>query len=286
MLGVEGSGFVFERGTKRVTAGSDAAGSPPLYFPIATPGGEMGIPIADPLRGFSGTVGLITTLQLWGADANGILTVVRNPVLEWTVLGGFRYADLRERLQIYNTTTDLIFDNVISLDDSFRTRNQFYGGQIGSRFAFERNQFSLDLTGKLALGATHQVVDIRGFITQTGPNPLVPPGLGTFPGGLFAQTSNTGRRALDQFAVLPSLELKVGYAISQRARVLVGYDIMYWSRVVRPGDQIDHNVNLSQNAVLDPNGVGKLVGLALPAPLFNRSDFWAQGINVGLEVRF
>src|SRR5437773_2377187 len=58
LLGVEGSGFVFERGTKRVTAGSDAAGNPPLYFPVATPGGEMGIPIADPLRGFSGTVGL------------------------------------------------------------------------------------------------------------------------------------------------------------------------------------------------------------------------------------
>jgi hypothetical protein len=68
--------------------------------------------------------------------------------------------------------------------------------------------------------------------------------------------------------------------------VFAGYEILYWNRVVRPGDQIDHNVNLSQNAVLDPKGVGTLVGPAQPAPLFNRSDFWAQGINLGLEYRY
>jgi len=32
--------------------------------------------------------------------------------------------------------------------------------------------------------------------------------------------------------------------------------------------------------------VAKLVGPAQPAPLFVRSDFWAQGINVGLEFRY
>jgi hypothetical protein len=68
--------------------------------------------------------------------------------------------------------------------------------------------------------------------------------------------------------------------------VFAGYDLVYWSQVVRPGNQINHNVNLTQNAVLDPNGLGRLVGPAQPAPLFNRSDFWAQGINLGLEVRY
>src|SRR5207249_1470610 len=129
-------------------------------------------------------------LQLWGAEANGIFTMIRSPGLEWTVLGGFRYADLKEWLQIYKTTTDLIFDNVMTLNDSFRTRNQFYGGQVGSRLALQCHQASLEITGKIALGSTHEVVDIQGEITQAGPYPLVPPGLGTFPGGLFAQSSN------------------------------------------------------------------------------------------------
>jgi hypothetical protein len=217
---------------------------------------------------------------------NGTGTLVRNPWLEFSLLAGFRYADLRENLLLYNATTDLIFGNVTDLADAFATRNQFYGGQIGSRLTVWRDAFSLDMTGKIALGSTHQVVDIRGDITQAGPNPLIPPGLGIFPGGLFAQSTNIGRHKADRFAVLPSLELRLGYDISERARAFVGYDLMYWTDVVRPGNQINHNVNLSQNAVLDPNGVGKLVGPAQPAPLFKRSNFWAQGIDLGLEFRF
>jgi hypothetical protein len=287
-FGVDGSGFVLERRTKRFAAASDKAGNPPLYFPISTgsAGAERGIPIADPLRSFSGNVGVNSNLQLWGAEVNGILTLLRNSGLEFTLLAGFRYADLRERLQIYNTTTDLIFGNVTNLNDSFKTTNQLYGGQIGSRLAVQRDRLSLDITGKVALGSTHQVVEIQGDITQAGPNALVPPGLGTFPGGLFAQSTNIGKRNADQFAVLPSLELKLGYEINPRTRVFAGYDLMYWSQVVRPGNQLNHNVNLSQNAVLDPNGLGKLVGPAQPAPLFNRSDFWAQGLNFGLEFRY
>ena len=287
-FGVEGSGFVLERRTERFVLASDMAGNPPLYFPIFSPvaGAERGIPIADPLRGFSGDVVVDSTLQLWGAEINGLFTLVRRPYLEFTLLAGFRYADLREHLQIYNTTTDLVFGNVTNLSDLFDTVNQFYGAQIGSRLAFQRHGWSLDITGKVALGATYQVVDIQGVITQLGPNPLVPPGLGTFPGGLFTQPSNIGHRSTTQFAVLPSLELKLGYDINPRTRVFVGYDLMYWDQVVRPGNQIDHSVNLTQNAVLGPNGSGRLVGPAQPAPLFNRSDFWAQGLNVGLEVHY
>src|SRR5262249_25059503 len=147
-----------------------------------------------------------STLRLWGAEVNGIVPLLRNFDLECTLLAGFRYADLRETLQIYNRTTDLTFGNVTRLNDSFDTRNQFYGGQIGSRLAVQRYRCALDITGKVALGSTHQVVDVQGAITQAGPNPLVPPGLGTFPGGLFAQSSNIGRRDANQFTVLPSLE--------------------------------------------------------------------------------
>jgi hypothetical protein len=31
---------------------------------------------------------------------------------------------------------------------------------------------------------------------------------------------------------------------------------------------------------------GALVGVARPAPRFNLSDFWAQGVNFGLELRY
>jgi Putative beta barrel porin-7 (BBP7) len=288
VLGIEGEGFILERSTRSFAAASDAGGNAPLYFPIFSEiaGAERAIPIADPLRQFSGSVVVNSTLQLWGAEVNGIVSVCRYIDWEFTLLAGLRYADLRENLQIHNTTTDLIFGNVTSLSDFFNTTNQFYGGQLGGRLAMQHGCFSLDVTSKVALGSTHEVVDIQGAITQAGPNPLVPPGLGTFPGGLFSQTSNIGFRSADQFAVLGSLQVNLGYEINRRARLFAGYDIMYWNQVVRPGNQVNHNVNLSQNAVLDPNGVGMLVGPAQPAPLFNRSDFWAQGINLGVEFRF
>jgi len=52
--------------------------------------------------------------------------------------------------------------------------------------------------------------------------------------------------------------------------------------VVRPGDQIDRNVNPSQIA----GGGSTLVGLPYPVQLFRRSDFYAQGLSVGLEFRY
>ena len=150
--------------------------------------------------------------------------------------------------------------------------------------------FSLDVVGKLALGTARQVVTIRGDITQVGPNPLVPPGLGTVPGGLYAQPTNigefNGNPVSVPFVIMPSLEVKLGYQVTEYLRLFAGYDYLYWSRVFRPGNLIDHAVNLSQNAVLDPSGVGTLVGPAVPAPQFNRSAFWAQGLSLGLDFRF
>jgi hypothetical protein len=288
VLGVEGSAFALESQTNRFTAASDQTGSPPLYFPIFSPlaGAERAVPIADPLRQFSGTVGADATLHLWGVESHGIISVLHTPNVQLTLLAGFRYASLTEGLRVDNTTTDLIFGTVTSLRDSFDTTNQFYGGQLGSRLILWRDLCSLEVTSKVALGSTYQVVDVFGVISQSGPRVPVPPGPGPFPGGLFAQPSNIGLHSANRFSVLPSLDVTVGYDITPRARVFAGYDILYWTGVVRPGNQIDHAVNLSQNAVLDPNGVGKLVGPARPAPLSDRSDFWAQGLHAGVEIRF
>jgi hypothetical protein len=288
LYGIEGSGFALSRGQTRFALASDTAGNPPLYFPIFSEiaGAERAVPIADPLRGFAGNVAVTSSLRLWGAEYNGLLALIRYPNWELTLFSGGRYAELKERLLIQNTTTDLIFNNTEILNDSFVTRNQFYGGQIGTRLFATYDHFTLDVITKIALGSTHEVIDIAGDISQIGPNPLVPPGLGTFPGGVFTQQTNIGHRTSNRFSILPSLELKLGYAFNPRTRVIVGYDLWGWDQVVRPGDQINRNVNLTQNAILDPNGVGQLVGAAQPAPLFKRSDLLVQGLSVGVEVRY
>jgi hypothetical protein len=79
---------------------------------------------------------------------------------------------------------------------------------------------------------------------------------------------------------MPELGIAVGYDITCRLRVTCGYTILYWSKVVRPGDQIDTQVNPSQ---FPP---GTLTGAPYPQFTPRTTDFWAQGLNVGLELRF
>jgi hypothetical protein len=291
-FGVEGSAFWLQQLSNTFSAASNSAGNPPLYFPIfsAIAGAERAIPIADPLRQFSGGVSVTSSAQLWGAELNFMYAVYRADGMQWILLAGGRYADLREDLRINNTTQDLLFGNIATLNDSFATRNNFYGGQIGSRFVMQIDRFFLDVTGKVALGETRQQVAIAGDIAQPGPNALTPPGAGVFPGGLFAQSTNIGQHKTSPltvpFSTLASVELRIGYAITTWLRAFAGYDVLIWTNVVRPGEQINHTVNLTQNAVLDPNGLGRLVGPAQPAPLSNRSDFWAQGVSFGIECRY
>jgi hypothetical protein len=60
----------------------------------------------------------------------------------------------------------------------------------------------------------------------------------------------------------------------------VGYSLVYWSKVIRAGEQIDLNVNPSQ---FPP---GDLVGAPQPQFRAVTTDFWAQGLNFGLDFRF
>src|SRR5262249_29826934 len=147
----------------------------------------------------------------------------------------------------------LFFLNSQTANDQFGTRNQFYGGQVGGRLSWQSDRFSIDAAGKIALGATHQVVNIQGGSSQFALPGGFAPTPGVFLGGIYAQPTNIGRRTVNDFTVLPSLELKLGYQITQGIRAFIGYDFLYWNQVVRPGNQIDRNLNPTQS-VLFGNG--------------------------------
>ena len=68
----------------------------------------------------------------------------------------------------------------------------------------------------------------------------------------------------------------------------VSYDVLYIGQVVRPGNQIDPYVNTNlvpsfAGGVLQPAGAATP---ARPASPMNRTDFWAQGINAGVELHW
>jgi hypothetical protein len=132
----------------------------------------------------------------------------------------------------------------------------------------------------VALGSTDQVVDVAGSTV------IAPPGqVATVAnGGLLAQPTNSGHFTRDQFAVVPEVGVNVGYQATAHLRAFVGYTFLYWSNVVRPGDQIDRAVNPTQLPV--STAAPQLAGPARPAPVLRDTAFWAQGSSFGVEFRY
>jgi hypothetical protein len=278
--GIEVSGFYLEQKSVGFAAGADASGNPPLYVPAFRPdlGREGAFTIADPLLGVTGSLAIEAKSQLWGYEANGLRSLVRSNGFQVNALFGFRYLDLHESITLNAPNLFDFVNNITSSEaDRFDTRNQFYGAQIGAYFAYRAGILSAELKTKLALGPSYQTINVQGVSIVGGPGAANP---GTFLGGILTQPTNISRRSKEQFVVVPEINVLVGVNVLENLRLFVGYDFLYWNQVVRPGAQIDRNVNPTQAFG------GMLVGPPAPLPQYNRTDFWAQGITFGAELRF
>ena len=247
----------------------------------------------------SGTVSVNSSSGLQGAQVNLLCNLCCScynpcdccqPARGYRVdlISGMNYLNLKEQLritensQVFPGATGTALDGAnISAFDQFGTRNQFYGPQIGARAQVWRNHLFANVTGLVALGVTQQTVNINGATTITPPGGPVQ----VLPGDLLTQSSNIGNYSRNQFSVVPQLGANVGYQVTNNLRFFVGYTFLFWSGVERPGDAIDLRVN-STSAPTAP--FFQTVPSGPPAPLFgfHNSDFWAQGINIGVQLRF
>jgi hypothetical protein len=294
-LGVEASIFALEHRAVTYQAGSD--GLPALFRPFfsfsptsAQPFiGESVELVAYP-NALAGTVVASLDTRLWGAEANlrkslCYGTTARCSNFTVDLLGGFRYLSLDETLQIdeYLAVTNQPnggppIGTRFVLHDEFRTDNRFYGGQIGAQGELRRGNVFLEVKAKLALGVTHQEVSIDGATVVTPPTGPI----AVRQGGLLTQPTNIGERDRNVFSIVPEIGVNLGYQVSQNARVFGGYSLLYWTNVVRPGDEVDRVVNVTQL----PSSPVPFSGPARPAFSWNDTNFWAQGFNLGVEMRY
>ena len=231
----------------------------------------------------AGRISVDSSSRLQGYEANFLCNLCSSCNWRVTALAGFRYLDLDEGLSITENpavlpSVPLLGGSQFVLHDSFGTQNQFYGGQVGLRGEMCLGRFFAVASAKVALGDCQQSVDIGGFTQFTTPAGAV----NTQPGGLLALPSNSGHFFADRFAVVPEGTLTVGYQVTEHLCVTFGYTFLYWSNVARPGDQIDRNIN---PAALPTSGTA---GMQSNHPAFSLQDtnFWAQGLTFGLELRF
>ncbi len=309
IYGLEGDFWTLGEENTGFRATSNAAGSPALFRPFNNvnprlDNGEFDPParadaeiVSEPDL-LAGSVQVDAYSELMGAGIRfrrrmccdtGCITcrdpygcpvgVPRTTRLDFLV--GYRYLRLREGLSVREDLTSLLSvpeEGNFDIVDSFDTTNTFNGVDLGVLWERSWGPWSLELLGKLALGNMEQIVKVRGQTRIS--NALT--GNGQYVGGLLAQRTNIGEYQRDVLAVAPELGITVGRQLTRHWRVTCGYTFLYLSRVARPGEQVDLDVNPD----LLPPEFSPYAGLERPEFAFRDTDFWAQGLNLGLECRF
>jgi hypothetical protein len=283
-FGLESTTFFL--GERSIVFRADSPGAPILarpFFNVLT-GLEASELVAFP-GVLAGNVTVSSASQLWGTELNLRTNICRG--CQWNLdwLLGVRFLGLEDNLNISEglmvpAGAGALAGSTVLVQDRFGTHNLFVGGQTGLDIGFHWGRWSLDLLGKIALGNTHEELNINGF-TQ-----FAVPGLPVSiqQGGLYALPSNIGHYTRDRFSVVPEAGFTVGFQLTRCLRAVVGYSFLYNSSVIRAGNQIDRGLNVSQL----PSQVGPspLVGPARPVAVIRGSDFWAQGVSIGLELRY
>ena len=227
--------------------------------------------------------------SLWGANVNFRRGLWCGPCARVDGLIGFKFANLSEDITISeqfvrtpdsNLSVGVPFATAGVIEDRFETVNNFYGVNLGLAGELRRGRWSLNAKAAVGLGTIYQTATISGsqrILTDTG-------GLLTADSGLLAiEGANAGRFTRPVFGVMPEVGLTLGYYVTPRLRVGVGYGFMYMNNVLRPGNIIDPVVDVTRvpNFPVNPP-VGAAAGVR-PALVLRETDFFAQGITFSLN---
>jgi hypothetical protein len=198
------------------------------------------------------------------------------------LLTGVYFTHLDEALSIQESLvstgggTGIPVGTRIRLSDSFRIRNRFLGPQLGLANRWNHGRWIFDAVMKLAIGSTRSEIALAGSTTTTTPDGAT----ASDANGVLVLTSNSGRFDVNKFTFVPELGVRAGIRLNRSWRGTIGYSLVYWGQVVRPGDLVDRSLNLSQ---LPP---GPLVGAERPELDLVFADFLAEALSLGLECTF
>ncbi len=273
--GIEGSGFGLSQAKQTFIASSVGVGKPILDVPfISIPSGSENVLVGNRPN----TITDSDTFQPYSVELNALYDITDNIKFPLIMTAGFRVLGINENLKlndaIYNTP-GLPVGSTFNVQDKFSTKNIFYGLQIGARTDLPYEKWDFSALAEIAFGINTQQLKVRGetnINNQTIIQPI----------GLFAEPSNIGTFRENQFAILPELEMKVGYHLNKAIYPFFTYNILYINNIIRASNEIDRRINQSQNPLIGGSGV--LTGPAYPAKQFNNTSLWMQGVSIGMEI--
>lgn len=262
---------------------SNAAGTPVLTRPFFNP--VTNSQDADP-RALPSTFQGFTHRSLSNRLQGGEFLVrwseaPRSDGPSWSFSGGLTYLQFDERLYLADYVKDLPIgsgNNTTFIDD-FGTNNQFYGATFGSQYDCCFPDCVLTFYSKFSAGTTYQSLRISGATVQT--NQISGATFVDNNQGLYAEPTNVGSYHRWNFGMVEELGLNFGYNLHERVRLQVGYSFMYVVGVIRPGDQVNTNVNVQPlfTNVITPPFQPSVTSL-------DQTSLWLQNLSFGLRFLF
>lgn len=279
IISIDTSFMIMEQRQLIFTAASDDLGNPTISRPFFNVTGNT--QDADP-RSLPfvqrGAINDSFLTRLMGAEANFKYNVTGRPCDEGLALmlfTGPRWIRLDERYQSNDFSQDLPAGTAESrtFSDRVTCYNNFIGGQVGGALRWRWDRLSLDLIGKLAVGANYQTINAAGTVTQT--EDLT--GFTTVSNeGLYVQSTNAGVHHAHQVSIVPEFSLTVGFFLTDNFRFSVGGGFWNMSNVVRPGAVLDNRIDLQAPGIPTTS----------PARRFTQTDFWTEWVSFGFEFLY
>jgi hypothetical protein len=236
------------------------------------------VPLSIP-NFIDGTTRISHSIQMQGGEFNIISRGFPLYQRQLQLLMGVRYFELKEGLEIDTRWASPLDPSSVRAIDSFVTKNRFYGGQLGAKYQFETEHWTLNLVAKLAVGQNDREVRIAGNTTLDTAGSTTR----NFTGGVYGVATNIGTYTSSATSLVPEFQATLGYKFTKNVSGFVGYNFLAMTEVVRPGDQIDPYLNPDLVPVMTATGSSQV---ARPGFLGTTDWFWAQGIQLGLSINY
>ncbi len=258
--------------------------------------------------GFAGVFDFRFQSKIQGVEFNGLYSCLERDRLN--LIGGFRWLQLHESLIFKgdtHTVPNVSFPQAFfNFSDRFFTWNDFLATQFGINGTYERKSWKWEGDFRGAIGAVLEQLKIKGS-SQTSSGNLFFETAGTsndiLSGGIFAEPTNHGTHKRWAFAYAFEARGSVGYQIFRHLEINLGYTFLWLSQVLRSGKQIDRKINTTLTTLADvsrntvgvgpgpipfgtPAGAPAPRGPQRPTSSFQRSSFYAQGLDAGIVLKF
>jgi hypothetical protein len=267
---------VFGLGRDSVTFNANQGNFPVLAVPFFdfAAGTNEALLVAYPgLR--NGNVNVLAQSSLFSNDVYGRFLLCRDCNHRLDFITGWNYTRLWDDVQINTRSVETASGGTIAqgtvtqINNRFTASNNFNGGILGLQWQRNCGCWTTQALARISIGGMNETMNIAGRTRTAVPGQTAV----TTQGGLFTAGSNIGQFSRTEFTAITELGYNVGYRFSPCTQLVFGYSFLYFNDILAAGRGID-------------TSVGTLGNATRPQFTFHHSDFWVQGINLGLMREF